>query len=72
MDTLTISNIVLSVFVGFHICCEFYHYVSEFFNSKRDKQLLEHIDVQLDRLEKMHTDCRDCKERACNDKENIW
>lgn len=61
MDPLTISNIILSTFVGFHILCEFYHYVSEFFNSKREKKTLKYLVDRADALEKMHVECKKCK-----------
>jgi len=55
---LTISNYVLSGFVGFHIFCEFVHYIMEFIKNRRDKNMLEHLDDHLDRIE-IYSKCKE-------------
>ena len=48
IETLTTANYILSTFVAIHIALEFYHYISQWWKSKRDKKMLEHLDEHLD------------------------
>lgn len=34
-EALTITNIILSSLIFIHLCCEFFHYIHEFLNSKK-------------------------------------
>lgn len=43
MDILTITNIVLACGVGFHLLCEFCHYIYSFYASRRDNNKLDKI-----------------------------
>ena len=52
MDWLTISNIALTVAVGFHIACEFAHYIYDFFNAKKNKSMLDNMHKHMERIEK--------------------
>lgn len=53
MDILTITNIVLACGVGFHLLCEFGHYIYSFYASRRDKNKLNQIHNLLIMCEKI-------------------
>ena len=62
IETLKISNYILSTFVALHIGAELYHYISEWIKNRRDKKMLEHIDEHLDNMEcQCGGNCKDKK-----------
>jgi len=56
--TLTVTNVILSVCIIFHLCCEFAHYIHEFVSRRKQGQelkanaaLLKELKELIERIE---------------------
>lgn len=52
-DTLTITNIILSMCIVFHLICEFSHYILEFIGGRKKSRLLNDLLSRVSKLEEV-------------------
>lgn len=50
-STLTITNLVLSGCIIFHLICEFVHYITSFISHKNDSKILKDLATRVERIE---------------------
>jgi len=63
-EYLSITNVVLSVCIVFHLACEFFHYIYSFLTSRKDSkkinsnnELLFELNERVKYLEGVHKSC---------------
>jgi len=50
-STLTITNLILSGCIIFHLICEFAHYIISFLSHKNDSKVLNGLAARVERIE---------------------
>ena len=74
-ETLTVTNIVLAVCIVFHLCCEFAHYIHEFWSHRKDgRQVKANGEMLIDmmsRIEKIEKTQKTRGAQQCPLKKNM-
>jgi len=74
--TLTITNLILSVCIVFHLCCEFAHYIHEFISRRKESKLfktnnklLTEMSARIEAIEKTQKERGKCPHHKSEEEE---